>query len=90
MLMFWSSVQQWHWAFAMNPVDFAEHVRCPVLDLNGGADPWVTAPEAQAIFNRLSGEKTFVSFPGIGHDAYYPHDPARWSAAVTQFLSRFQ
>jgi pimeloyl-ACP methyl ester carboxylesterase len=81
-------VQQGHWAFAFNPVDYAQSVACPTLYIRGADDPWVTAPEAQSVLANLRGQKTLVTIPHSGHEGSYARNPEMWSQAVAQFIGR--
>jgi pimeloyl-ACP methyl ester carboxylesterase len=44
MLVFWGSVQEGYWAFAMNPAEYAALVTCPTLYMRGGDDAWAPRP----------------------------------------------
>jgi uncharacterized protein len=86
LLVLWGSVQQGSNGFAHNPVDYARSVQCPALLMHGALDPRVTPEEAAAIFDRLSGHKEFVSFPGAGHGSLFTAEPEVWKEQVRGFL----
>jgi alpha-beta hydrolase superfamily lysophospholipase len=88
LLVFWGGVQHGFNGFNHNPVEYAEHVRCPVLLLQGGEDPRVTTEQAEAIFANLRGEKEFQLFPGVGHESYGAARPELWNLTVARFLAR--
>jgi len=86
LLVFWGGAQHGFNGFAHNPVDYAVHVRCPVLHLHGELDPRVTQAQAAAIFDRFSGEKRFVLFPGVGHRPLLSERPGQWQEVISAFL----
>ncbi len=88
LLVFWGGVQQGFNGFRHNPVEYAAHVACPVLHMQGTADPHVTREEAQAIFDNLGGEKKMELFAGIGHKPYLVNRPEQWRRAVGDFLAQ--
>jgi uncharacterized protein len=86
LLVFWGGVQLGFNGFRHNPVDYARQVRCPVLFLQGAQDPRVTLEQAQAVFDNLAGEKSFVLFPTAGHESLLASDPDLWKRSVSHFL----
>jgi alpha-beta hydrolase superfamily lysophospholipase len=87
LLIFWGGVQLGFNGFRHNPVDYAREVRCPVLFLQGAKDPRVTLEQAQAVFDNLAWEKTFVVFPTAGHAALLAADSDLWTKSVSRFLA---
>jgi len=88
-LVFWGGFQSGFDGFAHNPIDFAETVHCPVLQLHGEKDPRVHLEEAKAIFANLGTEqKWFEPLPGVGHESYVHARPDAWRRLVDQFLGR--
>ena len=57
LLVFWGAIQEGYNGFALNPADYATHVRCPVLMFQGGNDPRVTNAQAENLFNHLAGKE---------------------------------
>lgn len=88
LLVFWGSVQHGFNGFAHNPLDYASSVKCPALLLSGENDPRVTTEQARAIYERLGGQKEFVSFPGAGHGALVVDAPKVWRERVMRFLDQ--
>jgi alpha-beta hydrolase superfamily lysophospholipase len=86
LLIFWGGLQLGFNGFQHNPVDYATQVRCPVLFLQGAKDPRVTLEQAQAVFDSLAGEKTFVMFPSAGHESLLAADSELWTKSVAHFL----
>jgi alpha-beta hydrolase superfamily lysophospholipase len=86
LLLFWGSVQGGSNAFALAPADDAASVQHPTLVLHGGADPRVSQAQAQAVYERLSGPRTWSEIPGAGHDVLGTA-PDAWQAAVRAFLT---
>jgi uncharacterized protein len=87
LLVFWGGVQQGFDGLRFNPVEDAVAVRCPTLLMSGGRDPWVRPEEAQAIYTRLSGPKTFHEFPDLGHQSLLNGHPSEWRETVDTFLA---
>lgn len=86
LLVFWGGVQCGFNGFAHNPAEYARAVRCPALLLQGRADAWVKAEEAQAIFDQLGGKKELVFVDGAGHESLLALRPEQWKEAVGRFL----
>jgi alpha-beta hydrolase superfamily lysophospholipase len=86
LLIFWGGVQLGFNGFQHNPADYARQVGCPVLFLHGAKDPRVTLEQAQAVFDNLAGEKSFVLFPTAGHESLLASDPDLWTRSVSHFL----
>ncbi len=89
LLVFWGGFQQGYSGFAMNPVDSATRVRCPVLMFHGQLDARVTAEQARSVFNNLAGPKQLEWYENAGHCAFWSTDPVRWKAAVSATLKRY-
>lgn len=87
-LVFWGGLQQNINGFAHNPADYAAEMHGPVLLMHGEADTRVKVEEAEAIFERLPGQKTLVFFPSVGHGAFAREYPAEWAQTVDQFLQQ--
>ena len=87
LVVFWGSIQQGFNGFEHNPVDYATAVKCPALMLHGEQDPRVTPSQARDIYNHLTtATKTFVTFPGAGHEMLVNSDPLTWKSQVQKFL----
>ena len=86
LLAFWGGVQRGFPAFAHNPVDYAEHVQCPVLLLHGRDDPRVSEAQARRIFERFAGAKHLELFDGVGHGSLFAARPDQWTRSVIEFL----
>jgi pimeloyl-ACP methyl ester carboxylesterase len=87
LLVFWGGVQAGFNGFAHNPVDYAKHLRCPVLFLHGAADPRATVVEGRRVFAAAPGPKTFEEFPSVGHESVLARFPSEWKQAVAKFMS---
>ena len=88
-LLFWGSVQQGYWGFAMNPAESATRVRCPVLMFHGATDARVTAEQAKSVFDHLAGPKKLEWYEQAGHCAFLSSDPARWAGSVSAMLKQY-
>jgi len=88
LLVFWGGVQHGFDAFAHNPVEYAASIQTPTLILHGARDPRVRTAEAESITTALAGPKRFVLFPEAGHESLCAHDPEKWRAAVSSFLTK--
>ncbi|MEW6307075.1 MAG: alpha/beta hydrolase [Verrucomicrobiota bacterium] len=87
LLVFWGGRQQGFDAFTHNPMDYAQGVKCPVLQLHGARDPRVSEAEARRVFEQLRGPKEFVLLEGVGHESYLAARPQEWQRAVEPFLN---
>lgn len=86
LMLFWGGVQHGINGFAHNPVEYAAHVTCPALLLQGDQDRRVPVTEAAAIFGALAGEKRLEIFAGVGHEACCRTQPELWERCVGKFL----
>lgn len=86
LLVLWGGVQHGYWAFAHNPVDYAERITIPTLLLYGQLDQRVTLSETEQIYQALAGPKQLVIFEQANHESYAGHDPQRWKEVVSSFL----
>ena len=61
-------------------------VTCPVLAIQGAADPYGERAQVEGIVNAVSGPANCLILPGCGHT---PHNevPQAWMAAVTGFIA---
>jgi dipeptidyl aminopeptidase/acylaminoacyl peptidase len=90
LLVFWGGRQVGFDGFAHNPVDYAASVACPVLFLHGEEDPRATPAQARRVYDRISGTKRLVTFPGVGHRSYAAARPREWLDAVEDFVREGQ
>jgi alpha-beta hydrolase superfamily lysophospholipase len=88
LLVFWGGMQQGFNGFQNNPVEYAAHVACPVLHMQGTDDRRVTREQAQAIFDNFAGEKKLELFAGLGHTPFLVKQPEQWRRAVGDFLAQ--
>ncbi|HEX4123306.1 MAG TPA: hypothetical protein VHY37_01165 [Tepidisphaeraceae bacterium] len=86
LLIFWGSVEMGNNGFSLNPADFAEHVHCPVLLMQGGRDPRVTNAEAENLFAHLPGPKQYAYFPAPNHCEFLSEDRPHWMETVSTFI----
>jgi uncharacterized protein len=87
LLVYWGGRQFGYSAFNLNPADYATHVSCPVLMMQGGHDPRVTNAQAQNLFDHLAGPKRFELFDDDGHCMFLLNHHNRWIKTVTEFLA---
>lgn len=86
LLVFWGGVRRGFNGFALNPADYAARSRIPLLVLHGGADVRAPAAQGSNIAARAAGPVRMELFPGAGHESLVSHDPARWRAAVSNWV----
>lgn len=86
LLVFWGGRQAGFNGFSHNPVDYATGVSCPVLFIHGTNDLRASPDEARQVYSAVSGPKSFVEFPGAGHESCLSQSPDRWKEAVGAFL----
>ena len=89
LLVFWGGVQHGYWAFAHNPVDYAEQITIPTLLLYGQRDQRVTMAGTEQIYQALAGTEQLEIFEQADHELYVNHDPERWKQTVTAFLQSY-
>ena len=74
--------------FSVNPVEYAERIRCPVLLMQGDSDPYVKLQESQDVFDHLAAPKRMVIFENAGHESYLCRDAERWRRSIAEFLAK--
>lgn len=89
-LTFWGGVQHGYWAFAHNPVDYAQQITIPTLLLYGKQDQRVTLAETQRVYQALAGSKWLEVFEQADHELYVCNNPQRWKETVTSFLQVYR
>jgi alpha-beta hydrolase superfamily lysophospholipase len=90
MLVFWGGIQEGYSGFKHNPDDYAQHVHCPVLMMQGSLDARVTDAQAQNLFDHLAGPKQFELFGNCGHCGFMSGDNTRWTKVTSAFLAGLQ
>jgi uncharacterized protein len=65
-----------------------EHVDAPALVIHGDADQVIPFSLGQALFERLKGDKTFVTIPGGDHNDARPTDERLYWDAVDAFVRK--
>jgi fermentation-respiration switch protein FrsA (DUF1100 family) len=58
----------------------------PVLVIHGDRDETIPLAAGRALFDSLSGPKTFVEIPGADHNNLRGADPGRYQEAIDRFL----
>jgi uncharacterized protein len=87
LLVFWGGVQMGYNGFNNNPADWAQHVTCPVLMMQGSKDPRVTDDQARNLYEHLAGPRQIEIFSDCGHMQFLPMHPDRWRSIVAGFLN---
>lgn len=85
LLVFWGGVGAGFNGFAHNPVEYARHVRCPTLVLQGARDLRVRVEEGRAIYQQLRGPKRW-HVAATGHGVSDGMEPGAWRSLVAGFL----
>ena len=85
LLVFWGGIDQGFNAFHHNPVDYALHIPCPVLQMHGALDRRATLADAQAVYLNLHDPKKLVIFEQTGHESCLASDPVLWKESVLNF-----
>ncbi len=88
LLVFWGGVQHGYSGFSLNPVEYAEGIRCPVLLMQGDRDPYVKLQEAQDVFDHLAGPNRMMIFENVGHESYLRREAERWRQSIAEFLAK--
>jgi uncharacterized protein len=87
LLVFWGGIQHGFNGFAHNPIDYARQVKCPILILNGGLDPWTQQSEINELFANINSQKKLVTFDRAGHDLLISIDRNLWEQSIEGFLN---
>lgn len=86
LIVFWGGIQHGFNGFDHNPVDYASHVKCPTLILQGELDQWTARAEIDRIINNLPAYKQLSIFPSTGHSLLVTVDKERWEKDIKKFL----
>lgn len=84
LLIFWGSVQNNSWLFALNPVEYAKSINSPVLLMYGAHHNRVSRSEIDEIFANLPGRKELIIYNDSGNEIYRSPE---WVTNVSRFLS---
>ena len=87
LLIFWGGVQNGFSGFDHNPIDYAQHVSCPVLVMSGEDDERATKAQVTSVFEQIPEDKHLRFFPGLGHEACHHGDAKLWRQTIADFLS---
>ncbi|MBI5595942.1 MAG: alpha/beta fold hydrolase [Elusimicrobia bacterium] len=87
LILFWGGRHCGFPAREHEPARYAASVRCPVLLMSGGRDPYVTPGDSERIARSLGEHGRLVIFPGSGHDGMFKSEPEKWEALVKEFLA---
>jgi alpha-beta hydrolase superfamily lysophospholipase len=85
LLLYWGGKQHQCDGFAHRPVSDAAFVDRPARVLHGSVDPVATPAMAEAVCEQFYGPKKRICFDGAG--PMIRSDPARWEAAMAEFLA---
>jgi len=87
-IAFWIGVQHGFNGLAHDPIDYARHVRCPVLFLQGENDTLVGRNAALAYAKVFGDRATFQLLPKTGHAWLIRDAPELWRRSVRGFLDQ--
>ncbi len=90
LIVFWGSWQGNFNAFKFKPAAYAQRVTCPALVMHGESDVRVSLNEAKKVFDNLSGQKRFISYPGVSHQLIVTASRDDWKNDVANFLSELE
>jgi fermentation-respiration switch protein FrsA (DUF1100 family) len=76
--------------YSFSTVGFLQDVKVPVLVMHGDADQVIAHRHGQALYERISGPKQFVTLRGANHNEALPPDPAAYWQAVHAFIERLR
>lgn len=74
------------WPGELRPIDHIDAVTAPLLVAAGEADPFISMPQSQALFERATAPKRFWSVPGAGHVDLLVAAPDDYPRTVIAFL----
>lgn len=83
---FWAGVQQGFNGFAHNPANYARHVHCPTLLLQGEFDDSVGRRFIREVGRNLGRGAQFDIIPGAGHAFLVTRAEKPWRQSVHRFL----
>jgi fermentation-respiration switch protein FrsA (DUF1100 family) len=72
----------------LQPIDRIGKVSAPLLLISGTADPYTPLVEAESLYARARGKKSFWAVPGAGHEDLHAFAPREYERRVGSFLSR--
>lgn len=90
LLLFWGGVRLGANAFAHNPVDYAERVRCPSLVLQGDSDPNISLEQARGLESALGGWSRLSLYSKTAHQDLRSSAPAQWADDLGGLLGRLE
>ena len=86
LVAFWVGAQQGFNGLAHNPVEYARHVTCPTLLLQGEFDESVGRRFVGEVAHSLGRDARFQLIPGAGHAFLVTRAEKIWRGSVTGFM----
>lgn len=72
----------------LQPIDRIGRIRAPLLLISGTADPYTPLAEAESLYARAPGRKSFWAVIGAGHEDLHHYAPREYERRVGGFLAR--
>jgi pimeloyl-ACP methyl ester carboxylesterase len=72
----------------LQPIDRIARLHAPLLLLAGTADPYTRITEAESLYARATGPKSYWAVDGAGHEDLHTYDPIGYERRVGAFLAR--
>jgi uncharacterized protein len=72
----------------LQPIDRIGKISAPLLLIAGTADPYTPLVEAESLYARARGRKSFWAVPGAGHEDLHAFAPREYEQRVGSFLTR--
>jgi dipeptidyl aminopeptidase/acylaminoacyl peptidase len=97
---FWKTfIKQWcgdpdedyDFLMSRSPVTYAEHIKCPMLVIQGAKDPRVVKAESDQMVERIraaGGEVTYYVDERSGHVPTKREDHQKWITMIVEYLER--
>jgi uncharacterized protein len=72
----------------LRPISRIGRIRAPLLLISGTSDPYTPIVEAESLFARAPGRKSFWAVDGAKHEDLYKYAPEEYERRVGSFLAR--
>lgn len=82
------AVLSWFSTYRFATAEWLERVRAPALVIHGDADQVIPFALGRALFDRITGPKTFLAIHGGDHNDARPADERAYWQAVDSFIAR--
>lgn len=86
LMMLWAKIIYGIDGKGHNPVEYAGHVKCPILVMHGKHDVRAKVNEGHSVFEHVASKnKMWVVFDELGHESFIDGSTNKWKESIDAF-----